>query len=408
VEVSVDGRRVGRTPLRLESLLPGDHLIEVTWPDGLRQSSVERVKAGESRVVSLRPPEEPPEPAPPPAGAQPQPEQQEHWPPLPPPIQAPSEQGDARPQQPSKSGPSSSKPTPSSSKPTSSSKPAPSTSSSMKSAMSGPAPAPPAALPLPPPDEARWPVELVRRPLTLPRGGWEIRSGLDVNLSDGAVGSPTAILLGLRYGVLDRLTLQIGLPPLAPPVQPPALLYTGLCLNPDPNGNGDCPGSTLAFSVGGSYAVVARDAFQVTVDLDFLFPDLNPLFAALSVGGQLAWRPTSWLQLWIYPRFAFALDKRAAGLHDFFALVVQPRFQVLPRLALYATAELSLDLEDRSQDQYPLGVGALYTPWRGRLDVGADLTLVNPFEEIGAATSGALSRPAGSLRFLRVFAILRL
>ncbi len=53
-DIVLDGRAAGKAPLRLE-VLPGDHLVEGTWPDGSKQSAVTSAAAGTSSVVRLKP-----------------------------------------------------------------------------------------------------------------------------------------------------------------------------------------------------------------------------------------------------------------------------------------------------------------------------------------------------------------
>jgi hypothetical protein len=86
-EVSIDGQHFGRAPFVVRNLVPAEHLIEATWPDGRTSTSTERVVAGQSRVVKLQPAAPQPEPPPPPPPSQPI----EPPPAPPPPIATPPE-----------------------------------------------------------------------------------------------------------------------------------------------------------------------------------------------------------------------------------------------------------------------------------------------------------------------------
>lgn len=67
--VTVDGRDVGTSPATVADLLPGSHLVIVTWPDGRRADQVADVEAGRSALVRMVAPAAPPAPGPAPDAA---------------------------------------------------------------------------------------------------------------------------------------------------------------------------------------------------------------------------------------------------------------------------------------------------------------------------------------------------
>ena len=67
-EVRIDGDLVPGSPARKRGLLPGDHLIEVSWPGGGKAQQIVKVEPGTAAVVKLSP-QSPPAPTPAPAPA---------------------------------------------------------------------------------------------------------------------------------------------------------------------------------------------------------------------------------------------------------------------------------------------------------------------------------------------------
>jgi hypothetical protein len=54
-ELRVDGNPAGKSPGSVNNLLPGDHLVEATWPDGKSANAIGRVNAGQSTLVNSNP-----------------------------------------------------------------------------------------------------------------------------------------------------------------------------------------------------------------------------------------------------------------------------------------------------------------------------------------------------------------
>jgi hypothetical protein len=55
-----------------------------------------------------------------------------------------------------------------------------------------------------------WPTELVRRPLTLAAGMWQLSALANVNLTKGEIAEPVSLAPGASYGVRDRLTAGVS------------------------------------------------------------------------------------------------------------------------------------------------------------------------------------------------------
>jgi hypothetical protein len=127
-----------------------------------------------------------------------------------------------------------------------------------------------------------WPLEIINRSLTLPKGAWSAGLGLSANNDFSAIGAEATGLWGLSYGVSDKLSIGVA-----------------YGLNVEPSSSGKGP---LGFNVGYTYYAEGNLSLTGTAsagyDLDgeamapvslgtYAWYNVTPVITLITPGGQL-------------------------------------------------------------------------------------------------------------------------
>ncbi len=265
----------------------------------------------------------------------------------------------------------------------------------------------------PPPAPAPFPVELVNRPVTLPRGAVEITVPLDISLSSDRVGEPIALAPSAYYGVTDAFMVGVR-------------HARGLCLTGAAHG---CPDVYGDVTVDALLRVWRGAGAEIALGSGLAVAPIDPFTIALQVRGVARWAGGPFAFA-LAPALDFGLDDRDAatlrtvpiafplatyafgwaqevtGNRELLSVPATVQVQVIPPLAVAAGAALlaPLDPRDGSVADYatfPAGFAVLVTP--GSFDVGASLTFANTL----GREKWPGTRP-GEGRSLRIWAALRL
>lgn len=255
----------------------------------------------------------------------------------------------------------------------------------------------------------RYPIQLVDRPLTLPRQTLEISAPLGINLSTGSGGEPTFLNPSIAYGVSDRLTIGIR-------------HLLGLCFT---GKDGNCPEFYNDLGFTALYSLVQAGRLQIASGAAL---DFAPIVDPTSTSGEIR-LPIKFgggfLAFVLSPSLSFGLNQRDGGPKRYpvafnagtYDLVVPtetaPNREVLripltfqmqlergPALIVGASVDGMLNPpEGTFSDVYriPVMVGLLFTPTRF-LDLGAALTFPDLLGQDATADD----------RFLTAFATLRI
>jgi hypothetical protein len=247
-----------------------------------------------------------------------------------------------------------------------------------------------------------YPTALVDRPLTLPGGMFQVNLPVKVNLSNGSVGQPVSVPLGVSYGV-------------TPDIQLDGFTTTGFCLSGDTNG---CP--RLLDDAGARVvASLLRDAsYQLVASagIDILkISDPSAVAAQVGVGakwgaGFFAANIAAFLNIGLNNRDApvninevlappnIHLSNRNLGNKDVLAVSAQPQFQLCRLFAVYFIAGLAGRLDSFSDSfVIPLGAGLIFVP-NPYVDMGVEFA----FDNLLGKNSNAdfrTGRAFASLRF---------
>jgi hypothetical protein len=253
------------------------------------------------------------------------------------------------------------------------------------------------------------PIQLVDRPLTLPRETLELSAPLGINLSTGSGGEPTYLNPSIAYGVSDQLTIGIR-------------HLLGLCLS---GKDGKCPEfyNDLGFTL--LYSLVQAGRLHVAFGAAL---DVAPIVDPTSTSGEFRLPikfGNEFLALVLSPSLSFGLTHRDSGTKRYpiafnagtYDVVVPaetaPNREVLripltfqmqlergPALLVGASVDGMLNPPVGTfSDVYriPVMVGLLFTPARF-LDLGAALTFSDLLGQEATADH----------RFLTAFATLRI
>lgn len=260
-----------------------------------------------------------------------------------------------------------------------------------------------------------WPVEVVKRPLTLARGMVEIVAPVGINLSSDRVGRPVFVAPSAYYGVTDALTVGVR-------------HFLGACFGGGPNG---CPnayndlgvdsvwrlwrfhGADLALGAGFDAAPIA-DPFTLSGEVRIIArwsggPFALAIAPMLNVGLTDRSDPRALKRVSVgFPlaTYSFGWVQDVPGNKEYLSLPATIQVQVIPQLALAVAGALNGPLDPPSggfNDAYtvPFAVAAIVSP-TSTVDVGASFTFVNL---LGRDSPGA---GRGEVRGLQLFAALRL
>jgi hypothetical protein len=234
-------------------------------------------------------------------------------------------------------------------------------------------------------EEATYPYgDLVRQPLTLPRGTVQLDLPITVNLTRGAVGEPWAVPAAATYGLSDDLA--IGL-----------VHARGLCLS---GRGGGCPrvyddaGGRLRVSLlrAGGGQLAAEGTLLASRFDDPLFDGLAGLVYKHTLG---SFAGIARLDL------SLALSGRARRLYrEVLAGSIEGQYRLADGLAGFARVGLAKALEVRPPFEIataiPAGLGVQVAPAR-RLEVGGELR----FPDLLGSAGGTDEREG--ILFARVF-----
>ncbi len=117
---------------------------------------------------------------------------------------------------------------------------------------------------------AAWPVDMINRPVTLPKGAWSAGLGLSANNDFSAVGADATGLWGLSYGISNELSVGVSY---------------GLGVEPSTDGKGP-----LGFNLGYGYYSNDAASFTATVSAGYDFDSES--LSALSLGTYVWWNVT--------------------------------------------------------------------------------------------------------------------
>jgi hypothetical protein len=259
------------------------------------------------------------------------------------------------------------------------------------------------------PATGEYPVLLVDRPLTLPRGVLEIWAPLGISLSTGSLGEPTFLNPSISYGLSDRLTVGIR-------------HYLGICFS---GSDGNCPEFYNDLSLTALYSMIRAGRLHVAAGAAL---DFAPIVDPTAMSGELR-LPVKFggglLALVLSPTLSFGLNERSdgrkrygvafnAGTYDVIIpaeavpnrevlripLTFQLQMERGPAFLVGASVDGELDpLVGSFSDVYriPVLFGLVYSP-RRFLDLGAALTFPDLLGQSATADD----------RFLSAFATLRI
>lgn len=201
-----------------------------------------------------------------------------------------------------------------------------------------------------------WPVEIINRPLTLPKGAWSAGLGVSANNDFSAVGVDATGLWGLSYGISDALSVGIGY---------------GLSVEPSSDGKGP-----MAFNVG--YTYFSGDKLSLTATGSTGYDFASESMSGLSLGTYVWYNITPVITL-ISPG-----GQLSVGLEDpneiSFSMPVSIGYQATKNV--FATFDTNLlpnvgvkdsDTMVIGADTLPVGVTGYYSP-SNQIDIGLSVS----------------------------------
>lgn len=206
-----------------------------------------------------------------------------------------------------------------------------------------------------------WPLEAIRRPLTLASSMLEIRGDtLRVNLSDGAFAEPISIAPDVYFGVTDLFTVGVT-------------HETGFCLTGE---EGGCARTYDDIGLDAIYALMRAGSLQAAVHGGLVSHRFSDPFAgglraglrARVIAGQVAVVVDPTLDIELFERDLVA---------DVLRVPVDIQYQLEAQTMVFVTSGIEGPL-DGFGDGYriPIGLGVLFAV-NERLDLGAELRLGN-------------------------------
>lgn len=222
-----------------------------------------------------------------------------------------------------------------------------------------------------------YPIEELKRPLTLPAGMIEVAPALGIELSNNVAFKGITLGASAYYGVDDKLSVGV---------------YTGgLCL-------GDVCGKTFNdLSVGARYSLLSQKGLDAALQAALGFGSFDPSAFGLAVGvdlravqGQFALRAGPKLALGITGRDAPNYNR------EYLIIPLEGDFEVNTNLLLqlYVDIRFMIDPPDGvgigDTVQVPVGVGASYAV-SNKLDVVGAFMFTNLLGKNGGADGRVLS-----------------
>lgn len=218
-----------------------------------------------------------------------------------------------------------------------------------------------------------WPLEMINRSLTLPKGMWSAGVGLSANNDFSAVGAEATGLWGVSYGISDKLTVGVG-----------------YGLNVEPSSDGKGP---VALNVGytyyseGNLSLTATGSAGYDMDGEALAPlsvgtyawyNVTPKITLITPGGQLSagLEDPNEIGFSMPVSVGYQFTKNIFGSFD---------TNLLPNLSLKDGETMIL-----GADSVPVGASAFYSP-TNQFDIGLTVS------------TDAKNEPGDSLGFGFVF-----
>ncbi len=229
-------------------------------------------------------------------------------------------------------------------------------------------------------DKASWPLEVVKRPLTLAAGMMEIGGDtLRVGVSGGDAfdtGEPILLAPELRYGLSGQL--QLGVTHTNHAFFPPA----GVCVSGEEN---KCPKLYNAIGLELEYAISRGDSVDLSARAGATTGRFDPDFAlgataGLEIrfrGGSLAFVLDPNVYIGIIERDTFPFGMEDNSHPDYLFVPATVQLQLSTQMMVFASSGLNTPLKDMGDFyQIPAGLGTTYAI-SNRMDAGLELQVAN-------------------------------
>jgi hypothetical protein len=229
-----------------------------------------------------------------------------------------------------------------------------------------------------PPDKDAWPTELVRRPLTLAQGMFELTLPVNANMAPGAFGEPVFVNPSLYYGVTPNVTVGVR-------------HFVGLCVTGSSHGCGDVYNDVSVDSI---WSFVRGQNTDVALGAALNASHLDPVTLNAEVRVAARYRMGSVAAVTVAPQLNFGLTERdtqativgtnattASGNREVLTIPVTLQVQGTDRLAAAVSTALAGPLDPQVGgfgDAYtiPLAFEADYAV-TNMLDLGANFSFTN-------------------------------
>jgi hypothetical protein len=229
-----------------------------------------------------------------------------------------------------------------------------------------------------PPDKDAWPTELVRRPLTLAQGMFELTLPVNANLAPGAVAQPVFLNPSLYYGVTPNVTVGLR-------------HFVGLCVTGSSNGCGDVYNDVSVDSI---WSFVREQNTDVALGAALNASHLDPVTLNAEVRLAARYRMGSVAAVTVAPQLNFGLTERdtqativgtnattASGNREVLTVPVTLQVQGTDRLAVAVSTAIAGPLDPQVGgfgDSYtiPLAAEVDYAV-TNMLDLGANFSFTN-------------------------------
>lgn|GEM_PF-1383986 len=201
-----------------------------------------------------------------------------------------------------------------------------------------------------------WPIEIINRPLTLPKGAWSAGLGVSANNDFSVIGVDGTGLWGLSYGVTDALSLGVA--------------YS---LSAKPSSDGKGP-----LGINAAYTYFAGDKLTLTgtasTGYDFategmsglslgtyVWYNITPIITLISPGGQLSvgLEDPNELSFTLPVSVGYQFDKHVFATFD---------TNLLPNVGVKDSDTMVI-----GADTLPVGVTGYYSP-SNQLDIGVSVS----------------------------------
>jgi hypothetical protein len=233
-----------------------------------------------------------------------------------------------------------------------------------------------------------WPLSIVDRPLVVAPGMTEAQLSITRDVSN-TNSHPLVSNIYARYGVSDRIHAGID--------------ALGFCF-------ADCGDFFRVLTVGAGYAVIAdHDQNLVPWVGTGFYNAPRGVFMPLQALFLYGYRVNSSFQLAASGGLALGMIGRSNTVNpDIFAITVEPRVQITPRLAVAPNLGFSMPFANADFYEVPLGLTVYFVPDRA-VDVGASFTFNNIVSRTITPPLGPTQSWGGfDARMLTIFGTLRL